>query len=177
MVLGALARLVVFESVVDWVGDLREGLLLLAEAELFLLNFNLMRYDYVAIQVHRLDQDRHNELLDNALLLVVDDDSHVRAFVDFVAGQGLVGDRLMVRHRPVVVQQAHAVKQDGEDHASHGEKVLLVRQLPAELIEEREGHHTDRDKVNALPHRYTLQQSELVQLLFLLTFLHKKWGV
>ena len=103
MVLGALTRLVVFESVVDWVGDLREGLLLLAETELFLLNFNLMRHDYVAIQVHRLDQDRHNELLDNALLLVVDDDAHVRAFFDFVAGQRLIGDGLVVRHRPVVV--------------------------------------------------------------------------
>ena len=135
MVLSALARLVVFKSVVDRVRDLREGLLLLAEAELFLLNFNLMRYDYVAIQVHRLDQDRHNELLDNALLLVVDDDSYVRAFVDFVAGQRLISDRLMVCHRPVVVQQAHAIKQDGEDHTSHGEKVFLVRQLPAELIE------------------------------------------
>ena len=72
LVLDALRRLVVLERVIDWIGDRRESLLLLAIAELFLLYLDLVCDNDVAIQVHGLDQDRYDELLDNALLLVID---------------------------------------------------------------------------------------------------------
>ena len=85
LVLDALTRLIILKSIIYRVRDLRKGLFLLAVAELLLLHFNLVRNDHIPIQVHRLDQDRHNEFLYNALLLIVNSYAHMGAFVDLVA--------------------------------------------------------------------------------------------
>ena len=62
-----------------------------------------MGNDYVSVQVHRLNQDGHNELLDDALLLVVDDYAHMCAFIDVMTGERLISDSLVIGHRPIVV--------------------------------------------------------------------------
>ena len=84
LVLDALTRLIILKSIIYRVRYLRKGLFLLAIAEFLLLHFNLVRNDHIAIQVHRLDQDRHNEFLYNALLLIVNSHAHMGAFVDLV---------------------------------------------------------------------------------------------
>ena len=90
--------MVILESVIDRVWDRRECLPLFTVAKLFLLNFDLVSDYNIAVEVHRLDQDRNDEHLYNALLLVVDAHTHMRASLDLYAGQRLVCDSLMVAH-------------------------------------------------------------------------------
>ena len=54
--------------------------------------------NHIAIQVHCLDQDRYNELLYNALLLVIDGSADVGASLNLVARERLVSDCLVVGH-------------------------------------------------------------------------------
>lgn len=64
----------------------------------------------IAIQVHCLYQNRHDEFLYYALLLVIDGGSHMRALFDIVALDRRVGDCLVVGNRPIVVEKQHAVE-------------------------------------------------------------------
>ena len=72
--------------------------------------------------------DRDNEALDDVLLFVVYSDAHMRAFVDLVGLEVLVGDGLVVGDRPMVAQEQHSIEHHGQNHHPHRQQVFFVRQ-------------------------------------------------
>ena len=136
-ILDALVLLVKLYAVVDRVGDLREGLLVGGEVELFLLDLDLVGHDEVARGgLHRTLDDGNDESLDRVLLAVLDARLDMRALVNLIALELLVADSLVVVDRPVVAQEQHTVGQRDQNEAGHRKQVLLVCQLPAELVKE-----------------------------------------
>ena len=55
--------------------------------------------------LHILVYDRHDKVLDSALLFVVYADPHMSTIVDRVLSQAAVGNGLIVGNRPVIVEE------------------------------------------------------------------------
>ena len=71
----------------NWVWNLRKSLFLLAIAELFLLNFDLVGYNHITLgDFQCLNKDGYDEARYSILLFVVDADLDMGALIDLVSG-------------------------------------------------------------------------------------------